>query len=31
LASRTNTTEKHESPINGAQGCADVVKIYYKT
>jgi len=26
-----NTTEKHDSPTNDAQGRADIVKIYYKT
>jgi len=26
-----NTTGKHESPINGVQRRADVIKIYYKT
>jgi len=28
---KRNTTGKHEAPINDAQGCAYVVKIYYKT
>ena len=26
-----NTTEKHETPINDAQGHADFVKFYYNT